>query len=271
MIVELNNGIHIPSLGLGTFPLNWSLLKIIPNAYRLGYRAFDTASAYRNERMLGLALKLFPRSTYCVTSKLSNSDQRKGNVRAALNGTLSRLKLKTLDLYLMHWPQTETFLDCWKQMEALYQEGLVGAIGVCNFHEHHLEKLLTIADVVPAINQIELHPLLTQQPLVDYCSSRGIAIEAYSPLARMDSKLIENHVLKSLAIKYQKNVPQIVLRWIVQSGFLTCPKSSNKRRLEQNIQIFDFSLTEEEMALINGLNENYRVRHNPDTADFSKL
>jgi diketogulonate reductase-like aldo/keto reductase len=261
----------MPSLGLGTFPMKRKLLKTIPLAYSTGYRAFDTASAYGNESYLGWAFKLFPRSSFFITSKLSNSGQRSGDVRAELKATLSRLKLQYLDLYLMHWPNPETYLECWTQMEILYKEGLVRAIGLCNFHEHHLDQLLKVASVVPAINQIELHPLLTQQPLVNYCKSKGIAVEAYSPLARMDPKLIENHVLRELGDKHQKTVPQIVLRWIVQSGYLTCPKTSSYMRLRQNMGIFDFELSDDQMNRVAVLNENYRVRHNPDTADFRKL
>lgn len=270
-LVRLNNGINMPQLGLGTFPMHRALLKIVPLAYLFGYRAFDTASAYGNEANLGRALKLFPRSSFFITSKLSNSGQRSGDVRKELNATLSRLKLKYLDLYLMHWPNPGTYLTCWKKMEILYREGFLRAIGVCNFHEHHLEELLAMASVVPAVNQFELHPLLTQQPLVDYCASKGIAVQAYSPLARMNAKLINNPVLKELADKYQKSVPQIVLRWIMQLGYLTCPKTSSFARLKQNMAIFDFHLSDDEMKKVTALNENYRVRHNPDHADFDKL
>lgn len=271
LVVGLNNGVEMPVLGLGTWPMKLMLYKVVPLSYFSGYRAFDTSEAYRNERHLGRILSFFPRKALFVTSKLSNVGQRRGNVRVELMNTLSRLRLKQLDLYLMHWPNPETFLNSWKQMEILYHEGLTRAIGVCNFHEHHLERLLDIATVVPALNQFELHPLLTQEPLVNFCRSKGILVEAYSPLARMDKKLIEHVVLEGIAEKYNKTVPQIVLRWIIQSGNATCPKTANYTRLRQNIDIFDFELSEAEMMKISGLNENYRVRHNPDTADFSRL
>lgn len=267
----LNNGVLIPTLGLGTFPMKRELLKVVPLALYFGYRAFDTASAYKNEKQLGRVLRFLPRSSVFITSKLSNGGQRRGNVEEELTGTLNRLKLRYLDLYLMHWPNPETYLSCWKQMEDLYEKGLVRAIGVCNFHIHHLEELLEEATVVPSINQFELHPLLTQQPLVDYCRQSGITVQAYSPLARMGHKLIGNSYLIELGIRYQKTVPQIILRWIVQSGHVTCPKTSTLSRLRQNIDIFDFELTEDEMEVVANLNEDYRVRHDPDTVDFSRL
>jgi diketogulonate reductase-like aldo/keto reductase len=270
-LVKLNNGVEMPSLGLGTWPMKRVLYKVVPLALLAGYRAFDTSASYGNEHYLGRVLPLFSRKKIFVTSKLGNAGQRTGDVRSELMNTLSRLNLKNLDLYLMHWPNPETFLDSWKQMEQLYRESLVRAIGVCNFHQHHLEQLLEVASVVPALNQFELHPLLTQEPLVEFCRSKGIAVQAYSPLARMDKKLIQQEVLQSIATKYDKAVTQIVLRWIVQSGYATCPKSSNYQRLLQNIDLFDFELSESEMAEISGLNENYRVRHNPDTVDFSKV
>lgn len=270
-VMKLNNRVEMPSLGLGTWPMKRVLYKVVPLAFLAGYRAFDTSSAYGNEHYLGRVLKFFPRKSVFMTSKLSNSAQRTGDVRRALIQSLTALKTDYLDLYLMHWPNPDTYLGSWRQMEALYKEGLVKAIGVCNFHEHHFEKLFEIASVVPVINQVELHPLLTQKPLVDYCSKKGIAMEAYSPLARMDPRLINHPVLVKLGVKYKKTVPQVVLRWIVQSGYCTCPKSSSFKRIRQNMDIFDFELTDDDMRKIAGINENYRVRHNPDTADFSKL
>jgi diketogulonate reductase-like aldo/keto reductase len=274
--IELNNKIKMPVLGLGTFPLNkFKLMKVVFQAYTLGYRSFDTSSAYNNEKWLGLSLLLLrffkKKEKIFITTKLSNSDQRKGNVRQALLDSMKRLNMKSIDLYLMHWPNPETYMDSWKQMEMLYQEGLVKAIGVCNFHQHHLDELLKIAKIVPVINQVELHPLLSQLELAEYCKSREISIEAYSPVARMHPKLIKNKILTKIAGKYNKSVPQIILRWDIQHGYVVIPKSSSYNRLKENISIFDFELLPEEMALIDGINENFRIRHNPDTADFNKL
>jgi len=261
----------MPSVGLGTWPMTRELYRVVPMAFLAGYRAFDTSEAYGNEHFLGRSLQFFPRKRIFVTTKLSNSGQRRGNVREELLNSLNKLRLHEVDLYLMHWPVPETFLSSWKQMEVLYKEGFARAIGVCNFHQHHLDRLLGIASVVPAVNQIELHPLLSQEPLVHFCQKRGIAVESYSPLARMDRKLVMNSTILEISTKYDKTAAQIVLRWIVQSGFAACPKSSSYRRLKQNIGIFNFELANEDMLSISRLNCDYRVRHNPDTADFSKL
>jgi diketogulonate reductase-like aldo/keto reductase len=171
----------------------------------------------------------------------------------------------------MHWPNPETFLESWKQMEELYREGLCRAIGVCNFHEHHMEELISIAEILPVVNQIELHPLLSQKPLVNYCTSKRILIEAYSPLARMHKKLINNPIMVSLSEKYNKSVVQIILRWNFQNGIIVIPKTSNKERLKHNIDIFDFNISTEDMKTIDGINKNFRVRYDPDNCDFNRL
>ncbi|MGA1871250.1 MAG: aldo/keto reductase [bacterium] len=249
------------------------LVSVVWKATRMQYCRFDTAAAYGNEEWLGRALKLCGkrRRNLFVTTKLSNSNQRSGDVRLHFKNSLSRLGLKYLDLYLMHWPNPDTYLNSWKQMELLYEEGLVRAIGVCNFHQHHLEKLFKIANVVPAINQIELHPMLSQKNLADFCERNTIKVEAYSPLARMHDKLIKNKTLASIAQKHNKSVPQVILRWNYQNGHLSVPKSSNLLRLKENISIFNFTLSNNEMFSIDQLNCNFRVRYDPDNCDFNKL
>jgi diketogulonate reductase-like aldo/keto reductase len=272
--IKLNNGVEMPFIGLGTFPMNGlNLALIIRKAVKMGYRSFDTASAYGNEKWLGRGIRICGkrRSDLFITTKLSNHDQRIGDVKAAFQNSMLRLGMKYLDLYLMHWPNPETYLNSWKQMEALYKEGLVRAIGVSNFHRHHLERLLEIADVIPVINQVELHPLLSQTDLVEFCEKSKIKISAYSPLARMNEKLIKNKVLIDIAGEYKKTVPQIILRWDYQHQIVSIPKSSNPIRLKQNISIFDFNLSENDIDLIDQLNVNFRVRYDPDNCDFSKL
>jgi diketogulonate reductase-like aldo/keto reductase len=272
---KLNNNLDIPVIGIGTYPLNRiALLKTVINAYSFGCRSFDTSSSYGNEKWLGLALKilkLFRAKNIFITTKLSNSSQRNGDVRKALNDSIKKLGVKQIDLYLMHWPNPETYLDSWKQMEALYKEGLVKAIGVCNFHEHHFEKLLEIAEVIPVINQIELHPLLSQKPLREYCERKSIQIQGYSPVARMDPKLIKHPILLELSKKHKKSVPQIILKWDMQNGVITIPKSGNKQRIKENLDIFDFELTKADMIQIDSINEDYRVRYNPDSVDYYKV
>lgn len=270
--VKLNNNLEVPMLGFGTYPLNGiSLEKTILNIYKNGGRIVDTSPAYYNEDSLGLILKhLKSHKTdpLSITTKLNNRSQIEGNVREGLLTSMEKLGVEKIDLYLMHWPYPDKFLDSWKQMESFYKEGLVKAIGVCNFHEHHLERLLEVAEIIPAINQIEVHPLLSQASLRKYCKNKGIHVQAYSPLARMDSKLIEHPVLIELAKKYEKTVPQIVLRWHIQNEVIVVSKSENEIRIKENLNIFDFKLEVKDMIKIDNMNEDYRVRFNPDTVDY---
>ncbi len=264
----------MPLIGLGTFPMNgWRLAITIRKAVKLGYRSFDTASAYQNEKWVGRGIRFSKanRSDLFITSKLSNSEQAIGDVPKALTNSLNRMGLDYLDLYLMHWPNPGTFIDSWKQMEKLYEAGLVRAIGVCNFHTHHLEELLNSVKIVPMVNQIELHPLLTQIQLSHFCKKRKIQIEAYSPLARMNPELIHHENLKNLARVHNKTITQIILRWNYQKDIVTVPKTKNANRLLENFSIENFKLSEADMTSINEINRNLRVRHDPDNCDFSKL
>lgn len=264
----------MPAVGLGTYPMQGKeLLLTTMRAARMGYTSFDTSNAYGNEYYLGWGLMLCGRrrKNLFITTKLSNKQQRTGDVRKALQDSLTNLHTDYVDLYLMHWPNPDTYLESWKQMENIYEEGLARAIGVCNFHQHHLETLLAHGKIVPAVNQIERHPLLSQKPLLDYCKQKGIAVTAYSPLARMHDTLIHNPALEAIAKAHGKSVTQIILRWDIQCGIATIPKTANKARLKENISLFDFALSEEEMNIIDGINQNFRVRHDPDNCDFSML
>lgn len=273
-MLKMINGVEIPEVGFGTFPMTkFKLVKAVLLALKYGYKRFDTASAYENERWLGLALKLSlkKRSSYFITTKLSNYDQKTITVEEAYKRSLNRLGVKYIDLYLMHWPNPETYLESWKEMEKLYKKGLVKAIGVCNFHEHHLETLIQNSEIVPFVNQIELTPLLNQKELEEYCKNKSILVEAYSPLARMHPKIKENKTLIELAKNKNKTISQIILRWNIEKKRCFSVKSESSKRIQENIDIFDFSLTQEEIKKIDRINSNYRVRHNPDNCDFSKL
>ncbi len=270
----LNNGVQIPAIGLGTFPMKGDeLVSAVNSAADIGYRAFDTASAYKNTEELGKALKqkFRNREDYFVTTKLSNSQQRKLDVREALTTSLKYLNLEYVDLYLMHWPNPDTYLECYNQMEKVYKEGLVRAIGVCNFHEHHLERLMKNSEIVPSINQFELHPMLTQKPLVKYCKAHGIQVTAYTPFARMSSELINNEQLVKIANKYKKDTTQIILRWNYQNQIISIPKSSNYERQKSNFFIYDFEISDTDIKLIDDINRNFRVRHDPDNCNFECL
>jgi len=272
--ITLNNGTDMPLVGMGTYPLNGlGFAMLVRKAVRMGYRSFDLASAYGNERWFGRGMRFCGkrRSELFVTTKLSNTEQRRGDVRAALQNSLARLGMKYVDLYLMHWPVPELYVSSWKQMEVLYREGVARAIGVCNFHQQHLKALLDAADVIPAVNQIELHPLLSQSGLVKVCKKEGIQVEAYSPFAQKHDRLIKNEVLATIAGRHQRTVPQVILRWDLQKGIVSVPRSSNPARLRENISIEDFALSDEEMNRIDLVNADFRVRCDPDNCDFSKL
>jgi methylglyoxal/glyoxal reductase len=270
----LNNGVAMPWIGMGTWPLNgFNLALLIRKAAQYGYISFDTASAYGNETWVGRGIRFcgIKRDRLFITTKLSNREQRAGNVGKALRSSLKKLGLTYVDLYLMHWPNPETYIASWRHMEKLYRDGLARSIGVCNFHPHHIIRLLENSEVVPSVNQVELHPLLSQSKLRAFCRERSIQLLAYSPVARMHEKLILNETIVRLARQHKKTVPQIILRWDYQHGIASVPKSGNSGRLKENISIFDFTLSENEMADIDQLNIDFRVRHDPDTCDFTKL
>lgn len=273
-IIRLNNGVEMPLLGIGTYKLKGlKFAGLVRKAVKLGYSSFDLAPAYGNEKWFGFGLKLCGklRRECFITTKLSNNAQRNGDVKKALKHSLKRLGVKCIDLYLMHWPVPGIYRSSWKQMEGLYKEGLVRAIGVCNFHEHHLKKILETADVKPAVNQIELHPLLAQHKLVRFCRENDIQVESYTPFARMNDRLIKDNTLATIASRHKKTVPQVILRWNFQNKIVAIPKSSSIDRLKQNISIFDFKLSDQEMSSIDHLNINFRVRYDPDNCDFNKL
>lgn len=271
---KLNDGNTIPLIGLGTFPMKGlELIKSVITAENMGYTMFDTSRAYHNESELGIALKFgkLKREDVFVITKISNRQQETGNIKEALESSLKKLHLSYVDLYLMHWPYPEYYLKTWKVMEELKKKGLAKSIGVCNCHKSHLQALFDIATIKPVVNEVEIHPLLTQEPLIEFCKSNDIKMIAYSPLARMAPELINNSVIYKLAEKYKKSNSQIILRWDFQHGYITIPKASKKDHLLSNISILDFELSDHEMSEIDGLNMDKRFRHNPDTCDFTKL
>lgn len=273
--IILSNNIEIPAIGFGTFPMKkMELIRAVWDGVNSGYMLFDTAAAYRNEIELGIALRRYfgeTKKRLFISTKISNRQQEMKEVRASLDRSLKKLGLKQIDMYMMHWPLPDYYIETWKQMEELYDEGKIKVLGVCNFHQHHLEDLFEHCRIHPMVNQLELHPLLTQKPLRDFCKENGIVVEAYSPTARMDKKLTEHPVLKDISLQHGKSVVQVILRWNYQNGVIPIIKSSNKDRMKSNIDIFDFELSPEEMDRIEGMNDNYRIRHDPDNYDFSKL
>jgi diketogulonate reductase-like aldo/keto reductase len=267
---ELHNGVHMPYFGLGVFLVDDGdeVIQAAKDALAAGYIHIDTASLYRNERGVGQAVASsgVPRKEIFVTSKVWNSNQGYDGTLRAFEKSLKLLGFDYLDLYLVHWPVKGKYIETWKALEHLYAEGRVRAIGVSNFLRHHLEDLLAHCETVPMVNQMEFHPRLVQQKLIDYCSSHKIQYEAWSPL--MQGKIFNIHELQVLASKYGKNVAQIVLRWNLQKGVVTIPKSVHRERIVSNAQIFDFEITVEDMLAIDGLDKNERVGADPNNFNF---
>lgn len=267
----LNNGVKMPMMGLGVFRCSAEdTFNTVKNAIECGYELIDTAAAYENEEFVGEAIKAsgVKRENLFVTTKLWNEEQRKNNQRAAFEESLKKLNMDYVDLYLIHWPVKEKFCESWNELIKLYEEGLVKAIGVSNFKEHHLEELRNTSDFIPSVNQIELHPFLSQKDMLEVNERRGIKTEAWSPLGAAKNELLDNEIVVGLAQKYNKTPAQIVLRWDIECGIITIPKSSNKERQRQNIEIFDFKLLAEEVEKINSLNKNIRVGSDPDYFNF---
>ncbi len=270
----LHNGVKMPWFGLGVFKVEEGpeLVNAVKSAIKNGYRSIDTAAIYGNEEGVGKGIEEglqeagISREEIFVTSKVWNSDLGYESTLAAFETSLEKLGLEYLDLYLIHWPVEGKYKDAWRALETLYKEGRVKAIGVSNFHIHHLEDLLKDAEIKPMIDQVELHPRLTQKELQVFCKENGIQLEAWSPL--MQGQLLDNETLQEIAGKYNKSVAQVILRWDLQNGVVTIPKSTKEHRIIKNADVFDFELTKEDLDVIDGLNQNTRVGPDPDNFDF---
>ncbi|TMN21472.1 aldo/keto reductase [Lentibacillus cibarius] len=266
--VTLNNGVQMPGFGLGVYKVENSVAAAsVESALKHGYRSIDTASFYQNERGVGKGIREsgVPRKEIFVTSKVWNDEQGYDSTLKAFEASLEKLGLDYLDLYLIHWPVKDKYKETWKAMEKLYEEGKVRAIGVSNFHIHHLQDLIASSNVKPVINQVEYHPHLTQEQLKAFCEEEDIQLEAWSPLKR--GRILDEPVLREIAAKYNKTAAQVILRWDVQQNVVTIPKSTHEHRIKENAAIFDFELTRDEMEQINSLNKNDRAGTNPDSFD----
>jgi len=266
----LHNGVEMPWLGLGVFRAEEGpeVRQAVEWALELGYRSIDTASIYGNEQGVGEGIRAsgVPRSEIFVTTKVWNSDQGHDLALAAFDESLRKLGLDYLDLYLIHWPVRGKFSQTWKALESLYKDGRVRAIGVSNFLVHHLDALLQETELMPMVNQVEFHPRLLQPELLNYCRENKIQLEAWSPI--MKGRVTELPELVTMAKKYDKTPAQIVLRWDLEHGVVTIPKSVHKERIEENAQIFDFQLSPEDVAAIDTLDRGERLGPDPDNFDF---
>lgn len=264
-IVTLANGVEMPRIGYGTFRMKDHEVAYqgVRDAIAAGYTHIDTAAIYDNEEAVGRAIKDagVARENLFITTKVWNSDQGYDNTLRAFETSLKKLDLDYVDLYLVHWPKP-TLKDTYKALEKLYDEKLIRVPGVSNFHQHHLEDLFTSCHVKPMVNQIEVHPSLSQEPLRAFCAEQNIAVTAWAPLG---TGIVFTHpVIKQLAAKYNKSEAQIILRWHIQVGNIAIPKSQTKERVQQNIDVFDFALSTDEVAAITRLNTEHRTALNPE-------
>lgn len=270
----LHDGMEIPMLGLGTWQVDdaATLHEAVKTALDAGYIHIDTAAAYQNEQFIGESLKKLSvnREDLFVTTKLWNRHQVQGYdaTVAALKESLQRLQMDYVDLYLIHWPvpSKDMYSEAWKALIKLKEEGLTRSIGVSNFHPHHIDRIINDTKVVPAVNQVELHPWLNQKSLVEYCQAKKIQVEAYSPLMR--GKITEVDLLSEIAKRYDKTPAQVVLRWNLQRGIVTIPKSVHAHRIIENSKLFDFELSMDDMNAITDLNRDHRLLFDPDEMDI---
>jgi 2,5-diketo-D-gluconate reductase A len=265
--IKLNNGVAMPQLGYGVFQVpNEETTEAVTAALDAGYRSIDTAAAYRNEEGVGKAIAGFPREQLFVTTKLGNPDQGYDETLRAFDKSAGLLALDYVDLYLIHWPmpKQDKYVDTWKALVRLADEGRVSAIGVSNFQPAHLERIINETGRVPAVNQIELHPMLQQPGLREVHARLGIATEAWSPLAK-GGDLLSNPVLTQLSEKHGRTPAQIVLRWHVQLGNVVIPKSVTPSRVAENIDVFGFTLDESDLIAISTLEQGLRTGPDPDT------
>jgi 2,5-diketo-D-gluconate reductase A len=271
--ITLNDGHTIPQLGFGVFKVDpVQTERIVSDALEVGYRHIDTAAIYGNEEGVGRAIASsgIARDELFVTTKLWNADQGSDSARAALASSLDRLGLDHVDLYLIHWPRPDLdrYVTSWQTLEQLRDEGLTRSIGVSNFHRPHLERLLAETETVPAVNQIELHPAFAQRDLRAFGEGHGIRTEAWGPLGQGKYDLFSEEPIAAAARTHGVSPAQVVIRWHLQQGIIVFPKSSTRERIAQNIDVFGFELTADEMAAIDALDRGQRVGADPDTATF---
>lgn len=302
-VLTLRSGITIPRIGFGPGIMGYSakmqkkrntishfiwrvynklflrpkqkrkFVRSISQAFRNGFTLLDYSNAYGNQDLIPIAIKksTIPREKLFLTSRVSNSAQFNNTVREEFLETLKKWGVGYVDMLQFHWPVTGKYIETWKEMIRLKEEGYVKVLGVANCHQHHIEALEKATGIIPEVNQIEVHPLFTQKPLIAYCKSKGIVVEAYTPVGRYDDRLVRLPLLKKLENKYHKNFVQIILKWHVQNGVIPVVRALNPKHQIENIDIFDFELSKEDMNLLDGINIDSRLRYDPDNCDFTIL
>lgn len=302
-VLTLRSGITIPRIGFGPGIMGYSakmqkkrntishfiwrvynklflrpkqkrkFVRSISQAFRNGFTLLDYSNAYGNQDLIPIAIKksTIPREKLFLTSRVSNSAQFNNTVREEFLETLKKWGVDYVDMLQFHWPVTGKYIETWKEMIRLKEEGYVKVLGVANCHQHHIEALEKATGIIPEVNQIEVHPLFTQKPLIAYCKSKGIVVEAYTPVGRYDDRLVRLPLLKKLENKYHKNFVQIILKWHVQNGVIPVVRALNPKHQIENIDIFDFELSKEDMNLLDGINIDSRLRYDPDNCDFTIL
>ena len=272
-MITLNDGNTMPQLGLGVWKAadGAEVVNAVQTALESGYRMIDTAMVYQNERGVGEGIQVagLNRDDIFITTKLWNSDQGSETVRPALEASLERLGLDYVDLYLIHWPTParDLFVETWKEFIKLKDSGLTRSIGVSNFRIEDLERLKEETGVLPTVNQIELHPYFQQRELREYADKNNIRIESWSPIGGSKGKLLEDTVITDIAKRHQKSAAQIVIRWHIQHGLIVIPKSVNENRIKENLNVFDFELSDDDMSLLDGLDRS--ERYGPDPTNMN--
>jgi diketogulonate reductase-like aldo/keto reductase len=266
--ILLNDGYKIPALGLGVWQIEDNIEECVLAALECGYRHIDTAAAYGNEAGVGRAIEKsgLNREEIFITTKLWNDDMRENRTIEALLTSLEKLRLDYVDLYLIHWPVARKYIKSYLEMEKMREKGLIRSIGVSNCLKSHLDALLMECGVTPAVNQIQIHPRWTHCEFINYCKRKGIAVEAYSPLGHGD--LIDHPVISQIADECGKSRAQTMIRWHLQRGVIVLPKSAHPGRIKENIDVFNFSLTESQMNAISALNDDTCYGGHPDTFMF---
>jgi len=266
----LHNGVQMPYLGLGTYQSDndQEVVNAVKSALEIGYRHIDTAAIYKNEEGVGKGIREsgIDRKEIFLVSKVWNEDQGYDETLKAFDASLKRLGVDYLDLYLIHWPVSGKYKETWRALEYLYAQKKIKAIGVSNFLKHHLEDILQDCKVVPMVNQMEFHPHLVQQDLIDFCADKGIQYESWSPF--MQGKVFELDICADLAKKYNKSVAQIILRYNLQKGIVAIPKSVHAKRIAANAEIFDFELSSEDISFLDGLETGERIGPDPYNFNF---